>query len=125
MASLITSLLSSSSYIYSAYSIDNMTPYACSSSGAPTGKVECCAIDTTNGNTWCTTCDATNPPSNCSERELQVKEQPPTTDDPPTKSDDSVSPSNGKVLDEQQPKPKSPLADQGILTGNEGVIEQP
>ncbi|MDN5846232.1 MAG: hypothetical protein L0H53_08165 [Candidatus Nitrosocosmicus sp.] len=123
-ASLIASFVSSSSYIYSAYSVDDDLPYTCSGVGAPEGKVVCCDLDTSNGNMWCTTCDDTNPPSNCSQRELQMKEQPPTTDDQPTKSGDSVFPNEGKVLDEQQPKPKSPLTDQRALPGNEGVLEQ-
>lgn len=32
------------------------------------GKVECCDIDLKDGKMYCTICDATNPPSNCSDR---------------------------------------------------------
>ena len=56
----------------------------------------------------------------------QVLEQPPKTDDQPIKSDDSVFPNDdSKVLDEQKPNPKSPLTDQRVPSGNEGVLEQP
>jgi len=43
-----------------------MSPYVCGKfAGGTIGKVECCAIEIATNKTWCTTCDATNPPSNC------------------------------------------------------------
>ncbi|MDN5846231.1 MAG: hypothetical protein L0H53_08160 [Candidatus Nitrosocosmicus sp.] len=122
IASLFVALMSSS-YIYSAYSVDDYFPYVCSVAEAPEGKVVCCTTEISTGNMWCTTCDDTNPPSNCSQRELQMKEQPPTTDDQPTKSGDSVFPNeDGKAVDDSNPK--SPLTDQRALPSNEGVLEQ-
>lgn len=91
------------------------------------GKVECCDLDK-EFVLYCTICDATNPPSNCSQRypHIEYKEEPPTTDDPPIKSGDSVFPNNDeKVLDEQQPNPTSPLADKRFPTDKVGVLEQP
>ena len=54
-----------------------------------------------------------------------VIEQPPTENEPPIRSDNSVSPiddSNSK--DEQQSNPNSPLTDQRVPPGNVGVLEQ-
>jgi hypothetical protein len=45
----------------------NMDPYRCVNLDDGTiGHVYCCAKDIDTGKAWCTTCDATNPPSNCS-----------------------------------------------------------
>lgn len=33
------------------------------------GQVECCTLEASTDTVWCTTCDNTHPPSNCSERE--------------------------------------------------------
>lgn len=42
------------------------------------GQVECCDVDLTDAEIYCTICDATNPPSNCSDRykQIQYKELP-------------------------------------------------
>ena len=47
-----------------------MYPYTCTKYGGGTiGKVDCCAQEKQAPNRiWCTTCDATNPPSNCTPR---------------------------------------------------------
>lgn len=52
-------------------------------------------------------------------------EQPPTENTPPIRSDNSV-PLNedSAAVDEEQPKPNSPLTDQRFQPGNVGVLEQ-
>lgn len=92
------------------------------------GKVECCAIDFNTGDTWCTTCDDTSPPSNCSEAELQMGlEQPPTPPTPPLTP--RGAPTLGEIAPEveqpptpPQPTPRTP--GQSVLPG-EGVLQQP
>lgn len=116
--------------IYSSFSTfevnaRNMTPYSCGPrSGGTIGTVECCAVDLDTSATWCTTCDATNPPSNCSEAELQFKEQPPT---PPLTP--RGAPTLGEIAPEveQPPTPPQPTPrtqGQSVLPG-EGVLQQP
>ena len=50
-----------------------MGPYSCKpNNDGSIGTTKCCAIDEETMLNWCTTCDNTNPPSNCSEAK-QVK----------------------------------------------------
>ena len=50
----------------------DMGPSTCTKvTGGTIGTVECCATDLKTTERWCTTCDATNPPSNCTPPELQ------------------------------------------------------
>jgi hypothetical protein len=43
--------------------------------GGTIGQVECCAFDENTMRKWCTTCDATNPPSNCGPAEEEIIER--------------------------------------------------
>ena len=57
--------------------------------------------------------------------DIGVIEQPPTENEPPIRSDNSVSPNeDSNVIDEQQSNPNSPLTNERVPTGNVGVLEQ-
>ena len=53
-----------------------------------------------------------------------VLEQPPTTNNPPIKSDNSFPNDDDKVLEEQQSNPNPPLTNQRVPAGNVGILEQ-
>ena len=53
-----------------------------------------------------------------------VLEQPPITNNPPIKSDNSFPNDDDKVLDEQQSNPNTPLTNQRVPAGNVGILEQ-
>ena len=60
------------------------------------GQVECCSYDINDGKMYCTTCDATNPPSNCSPRYEHIIYK----EDPTDETDDSINSERGIVLEE-------------------------
>jgi hypothetical protein len=52
-------------------------------------------------------------------------EQPPTENEPPIRSDNSVSPNDdSSATDDQQPNPSSPITNQRVPAGNVGVLEE-
>lgn len=52
-------------------------------------------------------------------------EQPPTENEPPIRSDNSVSPNDdSNVIDKQQSNPSSPITDQRVPPGNVGILKQ-
>jgi hypothetical protein len=123
---LVVALGYSPSYTFSVFGQGrNMGEYACEFVAG--GKLECCALDLDTYDTWCTTCDNTIPPSNCSEAELQFKEQPPTPPTPPltprgTPPLGEIAPEAEQPPAPPQPTPRTP--GQSVLPG-EGVLQQP
>ncbi len=66
-----------------------MGTYSCTPNNDGTiGTTTCCAVDLDTATNWCTTCDNTQPPSNCSEAEPQYH----------TKGGENANPNNGGVL---------------------------
>ena len=104
-----------------------MGTYTCTKipGGGTIGEVECCAIDLNTLITWCTTCAATNPPSNCGPPEQQFHTLPNATTVPkggifqsqPAPLNGSV-PSGG-TFETQPPPPSGPA----IPPGGGGTFE--
>ncbi len=63
------------------------------------------------------------PPSSLGD--MPVLEQPPKTNEPPIRSDNSVGPNDdSNAIDEQQSNPNSPQSEQRVPAGNVGVLEE-
>lgn len=97
------------------------------------GQVECCDIDPTDLEIYCTICDATNPPSNCSDRykQLQYREVPSEENHPFVPS---LSAERGPLMEhlsDQELKQLQPSENKGIgmsnsedrLSSNSGLEE--
>jgi hypothetical protein len=83
----------------------------------------CCATDPGTQQRWCTTCDNTSPPSNCSER------YPVKVADDPTAPTPRGTPPLGEIAPEAEQPPTPPQTTprtpgQSVLPG-EGVLQQP
>jgi hypothetical protein len=85
-----------------------MGPSTCTKipDGGTIGQVECCAVDLDTSTTWCTTCAATNPPSNCGPAEQEYPSRPQT-------------PQSGGVLETDPTTPSGPAIPGG------GIFQTP
>jgi hypothetical protein len=109
--------------IYSSYFISDVAgvtrgPITCQSDFP--GYIKCCQTETDDEGLeikWCTLCDNTNPPSNCSEREIAT--EGPQTPPPGPKGPLGTILPGGEVLQELQQIQPSPTPPVG------GISEQP
>jgi hypothetical protein len=119
----------SESQVFAAKSVPG---YTCehTTTGLPAGKTRCCGIDLRDTKIYCTDCDDTQPPSNCSPRFTAGRNEgetaPPTNVAPPKVCPDGSSPdANGVCPPVTQGSTSSLPSNTTTPKGATGAIEQP
>ena len=138
MAAALICTPSSTSSVFSEPMDPNYSPENCKSEDKY-GYVTCCWKK--GGKTYCQACKTDGKTIQCGkvqgpiglipgqsgpvfQEDNGVLEQPPITNNPPIKSENSFPNDDDKVLDEHQSNPNPPLTNQRVPAGNIGILEQ-